>query len=1749
MKVAIRKLAILFLATFLVADLFPIPVGRAEKPPRANSFNYAHNEILVKFKRTVSDEEITSINKANGVTIRRKIPRIEVHCLKIPPTKSLAETLEHYKNNPKVEYAEPDYIRQASIVPNDPSYSSQWALPKISAPQGWNITTGSSSVTIAVLDTGIDYSHPDLSAKMWLNADEIPDNSLDDDGNGYVDDNKGWNFLYPGNNNPLDDNGHGTHVAGIAAAATNNLTGIAGVSWGARLMPLRVLDSFGYGYDSDVAEAIAYAVNNGAKVINLSLGGSSSSDTLLDAVNDAWGSGCVIAAAAGNSGSSIPWYPAAYDNCISVAATDSNDSKASFSNFGSTIDIAAPGVDILSTYWDTHDWHNYLSLDGTSMATPHVAGLASLLFSQDSGIINSQVRSLIENNADDLGSLGWDQYFGNGRINLYQSLLAGDITPPSIPTGLIAQPGDVGDTRVELTWNSNSEPDLAGYNLYRSQNDINYSKINAGLITATGYTDNSVTAGTTYYYKLSALDIGDNESSLTGSQSATPTNVPPDVPTGLSALAGNQKVDLVWNPNAESDLAGYNLYRSQDTVNYTKISPGIIIAEDYSDTNVVDGNTYYYKLTAEDSVGLESLQTTPAAATVDNTAPTAEANGPYLGNEGSAITFSSTGSTDNVGIVTYEWDFDYQGEGTFLPDPLADNIQSPTHTYLDNGTVTVALRVSDAVNPAVIDTATVTVNNVEPAASATNNGPKNEGSSVTVTASQTDPGTLDAFTYSFDWNGDGDYVDAGEIADQASPSASYAWNDNGTYIVRAKVKDDDGGEGTATTDVTVNDLSPTASLTGDTTLAQGQTGSYNASGSTSSPDAIAGYEWDWSYDGTFIPSGDTGATHAHSWYAGGNYTVAVRVTDDDGSPAIATLAVTVNAAPPGSWQLGNLSDNGTSYSLLPSVASDSSGNTYAVWEDDVSGNDEIYFRKSDGGSWSPSIGSPAINISNTPTNPHPNLGKSEDPDVAVDSSGKVHIVWMDFLDGNFDIYYRNYNPSTDMWTPALSLPPANISNISYYTSIEPSICTSQSGIHVVWEVDENIYYTSSSDGLIWSYPANITGNSFFSHSPDIAKGASNTLHLVYRFDKQIDPVTWNEETYYRKFDGSSWSPPTNLSNSTNTVSNYPKITSDSGAIYCVWEEDLDVYFGSSADGTLWNTPQIASTNSYSPAIATGSTGNIHTAYASGANIYYKNYSSGSWSAAETIVENSGQSDEPAISVDSNSRAHVLWQDSTPTQNGDYWDTLFSVKQIVDTTPPTTPSGLSANAISSSQINLSWSPSADNVGVVGYKIERSPDNIAFSQIDTSTNTSYSNTGLNPSTIYYYRIRAYDAAGNNSDYSSGASATTQVSSTTTTRYEETSPAVSWTGIWTNFSYPSYSGGSTKYTNKAGASATFTFSGIQVSLIALKHPNRGIAKIYIDGTPIVNGDIALSGDTGSDKSGVDLYRLTAKYQSLAYTSPVLTSGPHTITIEVTGLKNASATNSYADVDAFDVVTVSTDTTPPTAPSGLSATAISSSQINLSWSPSVDNVGVVGYKIERSPDNIAFSQIDTSTNTSYSNTGLNPSTIYYYRIRAYDQAGNNSDYSSGASATTQVSSTTTTRYEETSPGLSWTGTWTNFSYPSYSGGSTKYTNKAGASATFTFSGIQVSLIALKHPNRGIAKIYIDGTPIVNGDIALSGDTGSDKSGVDLYRLTAKYQSLAYTSPVLTSGSHTIAIEVTGLKNASATNSYVDVDAFDVVQ
>ncbi|MFC0189347.1 S8 family peptidase [Fictibacillus aquaticus] len=341
-------------------------------------------EIIVKFKSGTSKAKQSLAHSAADGKLKQDGSRFEV----VTVTDGDVEgAIADYKKNKDVEYVEPNYTYHASWTPNDTYYSSyQYAPQKVGAPSAWDITRGSSTTKVAILDTGVDYNHPDLAGKVIKGYDYI-DNDWD----------------------PMDLNDHGTHCAGITAAATNNSRGIAGMAPNVSIYAVRVLDANGSGSLSGIANGIYHAADNGAKVISLSLGGPSGSTSLSNAINYAVSKGAVVVAAAGNESTSAPSYPAYYSNTIAVAATDSADRLASFSNYGSWVDVAAPGVDILSTVPGGY----YAYMSGTSMATPLVAGVAGLLASQ--GRSASNIRAAIENTATKISGTG--TYFSKGRVN------------------------------------------------------------------------------------------------------------------------------------------------------------------------------------------------------------------------------------------------------------------------------------------------------------------------------------------------------------------------------------------------------------------------------------------------------------------------------------------------------------------------------------------------------------------------------------------------------------------------------------------------------------------------------------------------------------------------------------------------------------------------------------------------------------------------------------------------------------------------------------------------------------------------------------------------------------------------------------------------------------------------------------------------------------------------------------------------------------------------------------------------------------------------------------------------------------------------------------------------------------------------------------------------------------------------------------------------------------------------------------
>ncbi len=427
---SISKLILTTSAWFIIV-LLTVSPGLAEAPPvqpppPVGPSDFVPGEILVKFQSHVSLSGIQGSLRTEGlqpleVSLRSGLVRVQV-----TPGQETG-TIDQLMGRGDVEFATYNYRVRALGAPDDPEFWQQWALQQasdrdIDAPEAWGIHTGGDYVTVAIIDTGVDIDHEDLQANIWINDDEAPGNSFDDDYNRYVDDVQGYDF-YHNDSDPDDDNSHGTHVAGIAAARGNNGQGIAGVSWQAKIMPLKVLDAGGNGTTDKVVEAIYYAADNGAQIINMSFGGDCLGGWphVEEAVNYAALKGVLLVAAAGNNHLSSLLCPAALDHVMAVGATNANDERAYYSNYGPGLDVVAPGGDwsnrIYSTIPGTYGYKH-----GTSMATPYVAGLAALIRSLAPSLTSNQVRDIIQTTADDLGPAGWDQDFGYGRINAWQAL-------------------------------------------------------------------------------------------------------------------------------------------------------------------------------------------------------------------------------------------------------------------------------------------------------------------------------------------------------------------------------------------------------------------------------------------------------------------------------------------------------------------------------------------------------------------------------------------------------------------------------------------------------------------------------------------------------------------------------------------------------------------------------------------------------------------------------------------------------------------------------------------------------------------------------------------------------------------------------------------------------------------------------------------------------------------------------------------------------------------------------------------------------------------------------------------------------------------------------------------------------------------------------------------------------------------------------------------------------------------------------
>jgi len=514
-----------------------------------DQINYAPNQVIIKVKSWVPPAQVRELRAALNASPTREFESIGAELWTIEGI-AVPDAVDLLKNDPRVDYIEPDYIVHADdLFPNDPRFSELWGLHNtgqtggtsdadIDAPEAWSLETGG-EVLVGVIDTGVDWHHPDLAANIYTNPGEIPANGVDDDGNGYIDDVHGWDFVN-NDNDPYDDHGHGTHVSGTIAGVGNNGVGVTGVSWTARILPIKFLDAGGGGTTSAAILSVQYATLMGVRLTNNSWGGGGYSDALRSAIAAAGSAGILFVAAAGNSAMDndlYPHYPSSYDleNIISVASTTDMDQMSSFSNWGlGSVDLGAPGSDILSTLPGS----SYGVYSGTSMASPHVSGAVSLVWAAAPLMTHLEVKNTLMTSVDVIPALSGSTVSG-GRLNVFNALSGLDSIPPDPVVDLAVE--STGSNTATLTWaapgDDGSEGTASVYDLRYSTSPIDEGNFDSAT-RATGlphpqpvgseesFMVKGLDFNTTYYFGLVTEDEQVNRSTLSNIPSGTTLGAP-----------------------------------------------------------------------------------------------------------------------------------------------------------------------------------------------------------------------------------------------------------------------------------------------------------------------------------------------------------------------------------------------------------------------------------------------------------------------------------------------------------------------------------------------------------------------------------------------------------------------------------------------------------------------------------------------------------------------------------------------------------------------------------------------------------------------------------------------------------------------------------------------------------------------------------------------------------------------------------------------------------------------------------------------------------------------------------------------------------------------------------------------------------------------------------------------------------------------------------------------------------------------
>jgi subtilisin family serine protease len=827
--------------------------------------------VIVRFTPDAALPDVAGALEAADATAIKTTTLDDVALVQPEPGQSVDEAIDALEADPDVLYAEPDYRVSADLLPNDTYYGSQWHYPKIGLPAAWDATTGSATLIVAVVDTGVELTDPELDSKITSGA------------------NAGYDFAN-GDADPTDDNGHGTHVAGTIAAESNNSTGVAGICWACKIMPVKALDSTGSGSTLDVAAGIDWARTHGAKVINLSLGSLYHSVTLQTAVDNAFNAGIVVVGAAGNNAGDADtsddavMYPAAYPNAIGVGATDSSDTIAYFSNYGPELDVVAPGVSIVSTVLGS----GYQSWSGTSMATPHVSGVVGLMMS--AGITDpATIRARLTATATDLGPAGFDNNYGYGRINAH---LAIDTTNPTVQ--LTTPPnGAFVNGSVNLAANASDGNGIANVRFWA---DDALLATDTSSPYATAWDTSTWTNGS-HTVRAEATDNAGNTASHTASVTvnngdSTPPTVGITSPSNGATVSGSA-VSFAANASDASGIHKVRFWVDNVYLSYDATAP----YEKTWDTTLFSNGAHTLKVEALDIYDNSAIQTiTVTVSNADGTPPSASITSPGNGAtvSGNAVAFTASAS-DASGIHKVRFWVD----NVYLSyDATAPYQKTWDTTSYSNGAHTLKIEALDRYDNSTIQTITVTVSNSEstpPSASITSpaNGATVSGSAVSFTATASDASGIQKVRF---------WVDNVYLSYDATAPYQKTWDTttfaNGTHTLKIEALDTFNNSTIQTITVTVSNADstpPTVTITGpaDGATVSGSAVSFTATAS----DASGIHKVRFWVDNVYL-SWDATSPYEKVWdstaFSNGTHTLKVEALDNNNNSTIQTITVTVS---------------------------------------------------------------------------------------------------------------------------------------------------------------------------------------------------------------------------------------------------------------------------------------------------------------------------------------------------------------------------------------------------------------------------------------------------------------------------------------------------------------------------------------------------------------------------------------------------------------------------------------------------------------------------------------------------------------------------------------------------------------------------------------------------------------------------------------------------------------------------------------